>query len=82
MTARVDETFHGWMNPETCSVALHFAMDAKLTKLVQDGRPWDVVSCEEFVHECFPFGTPDMKRASDLSEVDYLELAEAWNEES
>lgn len=81
MTAKINTTYNGWTNWATWDIALWFGNDECLYRMTRRAKPWSPADCEKLVREVYPFGTPDMKRASEMKDVDWQELADAWNEE-
>ena len=81
-----DNTYEGWANWETWNVALwvdnefklYTAKIALLRELQEAGRSVTAVHVWEFVHQKMNGRTPDVKH-SQMSKVNYWEIAENWN---
>jgi hypothetical protein len=81
--------YNGWKNWETWNVALWFGNDEGLYRATVRGRPFTAETAEELARDMLPNGTPDFrslhhgrgKGARLYSEVDWQEIADAWNEE-
>ena len=75
------QTYNGWKNWETWNVNLWVMNEVGLYQLMLSRLPLDIAGCALLVLEMFPNGTPDMEFSSELKDVDFGELVEAWNEE-
>ena len=81
-----DETYNGWTNWATWNLALwvdndEYSYHRRIEMGEQlRGQGWDAESVKSFCWDLFPNGTPDMEEC-DLDEVNYQEMAQAWNDE-
>ncbi len=82
-----NQEYNGWTNWETWNVALWidneeftYKESRKLTRKRSHDR-YFASSVECFCNETYPNGTPDMKGESEMDNVNYQEIADAWREE-
>ncbi len=84
-----NQEYNGWTNWETWNVALWVDNDYETYKRKQrfvrglrilDWRDF-VGHVEHFCKEIYPSGTADMKDESEMDNVNYQEIADAWQEE-
>lgn len=89
-------SYNGWANYETWNVCLWIDNEESLyhekmrvARRLIGSSSRDATLVESFVREVFPQGTPDMvsireheKKPSDLSMVDWEEIADAWQKEA
>lgn len=73
--------YNGWANYETWNVVLWANNEEPTYRAMLCRRPYSGRTAREFLEEIFPNGTPDMKGPQDYDEVDWIEVAEAFNEE-
>ena len=72
--------YNGWTNRSTWSVVLRFGNDEHLYRLICDRHDWTRDEAMRLVWSIWPDGsTPETR--TDLEEVNWNEVIEAWNEE-
>ena len=84
-----DQEYNGWTNWETWNVALWADNEEETYKTKQRfvrglrivAWGYFVGHVEHFCKEIYPSGTPDMKDESEMDNVNYQEIADAWQEE-
>jgi hypothetical protein len=79
-----DETYEGWKNHETWSVALFVdndypAYQAKNAALASHGGKFTAATVEKFIRSRFPYGARGSFTSSIYRKVHWNELAEHWN---
>ena len=88
---RDTEKHNGWANWSTWNLALWAGNDEDMYREVCSDRPYTANDAEDMAEHLFPaapgripgdgvFGTPDMD-LSDWQDIDWQEIANAWNEE-
>lgn len=78
----MDATYNGWTNRATWNVALWAGNDEPSYRYFRDQRPreggYDAGSAERVARDLFQDKTPD---GDSLADVNWTEIAEAWNDE-
>ena len=73
--------YNGWTNWETWQVNLWVQNEYNNYKYIIEEMPYTPFKAQRIALEIYPEGTPDMKGAYELDEVNWEEIAESWNEE-
>jgi len=81
-----DTTYSGWTNRATWVVNLWVMNDEPSYRLAEDAKPFTAKSAEEFYRKAVPFHIRrsvqnDIGVGVSLDNVDWQEIANAWNEE-
>jgi len=72
--------YNGFANWETWNLALYLFNTERVTRMIEQFKPFN---CERAITFCliaFPTGTPDMLDNSAYQYVDWYEITEALNE--
>jgi len=79
-TTTTTTRYNGWANYATWNVNLWVINEEPAYRAMDAHLIFTPDSAREFVQRHFPGGTPDLRNGRGLSEVDWQEIADAWNE--
>jgi hypothetical protein len=74
------DKYNGWTNYETWNMNLWVQNEEGSYNYMIENKPYTAVKAERIGLEIFPNGTPDMDTKEEMDNVNWDEIAEAWNE--
>jgi len=76
-----NEKYNGWTNRATWNVNLWIMNDEYSYRRIMANRPFTPEKAKSIILEMYPCGTVDMDSVDEMDNVNWQEIADAWNED-